>query len=294
MLIGGIAYGFQRSAVDLRPSMRSFQSEEHSGGLCVLQGASLTVDIRQHDQSVAARRHSSRLPRHDCIGVFAALLFGFQLFAVQQVTHPAGQCARRIGAVAQTIGARHGKGLPTLEGAVALRRNIAAHEVVRTIVIEHRGAILKKGRARLHQTHADGLCRGVTGTGNDRRSRGKAGLCRSLRCDRAHDVCGPCTRRDLVRAAVQPALCLVHTAVRLVQRSERAFGKGLIDDIFPGQARRQKGAAREEIGRLCVDLRLMPPQPEDLCGRVAGADGMAEQLLHPRLSVMLCQPRRFL
>ena len=155
-------------------------------------------------------------------------------------------------------------------------------------------AILKKGRARLHQTHADGLCRGVAGAGNDRRSRGKAGLCRSLRCDRAHDVCGPCTRRDLVRAAVQPALCLVYTAVRLVQRSERAFRKGLIDDIFPGQARRQKGAAREEIGRLCVDLRLMPPQPEDLCGRVAGADGMAEQLLHPRLSVMLCQPRRFL
>lgn len=76
MLIGGIAYGFQRSAVDLRPSMRSFQSEEHSGGLCVLQGASLTVDIRQHDQSVTARRHSSRLPRHDCVGVFAALLFG--------------------------------------------------------------------------------------------------------------------------------------------------------------------------------------------------------------------------
>ena len=70
--------------------------------------------------------------------------------------------------------------------------------------------------------------------------------------------------------------------------------KGLIDDIFPGQARRQKGAAREEIGRLCVDLRLMPPQPEDLCGCVAGADGMAEQLLHPRLSVILCQPRRFL
>lgn len=83
MLIGGIAYGFQRSAVDLRPSMRSFQSEEHSGSLCVLQWASLTVDIRQHDQSVAARRHSSRLPRHDCVGVFAALLFGVQLFAVQ-------------------------------------------------------------------------------------------------------------------------------------------------------------------------------------------------------------------
>ena len=164
------------------------------------------------------------------------------------------------------------------------------HKTVHAVVVEHGGAKLEKGRARLHKSHADGLGGGVSGPGDDGSAGGKARFPGCLGRHRPHHPGGHRGLGDLIRAAVQSAGLLIHRPVRPVQRPEGSLGQELVDDIFSGELCRQIGAAREKFAGFFIYLRLMPLDPQDFCGRVTGTDGVAEQLLHLFGAVVVREP----
>ncbi len=200
----------------MSPVVAAPQAEYHPGGPGVLEGAALPVDVGKHHQTAAAGRHLRRLPRHNGVGVLSPLLLGRQLRGVEGIPHPAGEGPGGVGAVPHAKGAGNGEDLSPFKGAVSIGGNKLVHKAVHTVVIEHGGAVLEEGGARLHQADADGLSGGIPSTGDHRRAGGQTGLPGCLRCDTTHNIGGDGAVGNLIRAAVEGAFRLVLRPVPLI------------------------------------------------------------------------------
>ena len=135
MLVDRISHRFQRRPIDMRSGVAAFQTEQHSGGLRVLNGAALSVNVRQHHQSFAAGGDTRGFPCHNAVSIRTAGKLLRILLGVKCVSDPAGQGAGGIGAIAQAEGSGNRKLFAALDGTVAGLE--MSQKTIHTVIEEH-------------------------------------------------------------------------------------------------------------------------------------------------------------
>ena len=236
--------------------MLQIQTKDHALGLGVIQRRTLTGEVRQDSQAFTAGRNVGSQLHHLGIHV-ASLCFCLSSDVCCHVLpEPAGQRAGTAHTCCNGIGT--GEQVRTCPQALIGGQllNYVDNEDGRTVHQHHITGI----------QNAYGKCfrRCIGSTGGDGGTHGQTGFGRCFLRNITGDLIGPAAVCQLIPAAEDGQILFPIQVLHRVDGYEGGSGI-MVDGIVSGELCHQIGAAGDKFVGLCVNLRFLVADPEDLC-----------------------------
>lgn len=272
VLSNAMSHAFQRGAEQLGARMGKGQAEDDALRHRVTDRRAFTGEVRQDDDSCAARGNGGSLPGKDRIGGLTAGFLGGNQIRGKFVPEPARERPAR----------RH----PS-EEAPRVREEIRGCPealVLGLIVVgdlddEDGRAVHKHHLARFDDSNAQCFGSRISRPGDDRCAGLQAGGVGGLLRYPADDLLGPAHFREPLK--VDNAFG--HLGVPLLSPGveERVLitGGEIVDDHLPGQSGDDKGGCRDKPSGLPVDLRLVLLDPQDFWAAGLGREHVCAGLI---------------